>query len=476
MTPSPPDNLVSSTVINYGDSWQAIMHLVRSGYSWSGNERNCVFLNCTQTDGTHERVPRFANASAVSGLDFPDDGRSLAVVDWDGDGDQDLWFRNRTAPRLRLMRNRTNEISSDDRHISLRMTGTTCNRDAIGARAELILMTAATSSKRLVRSVRAGDGFLSQSSKWLHFGVPKDASVERLIVAWPGGNRENFSGISAGSRYEIKQGDGQATLWKPRKPVSLSAQPYEPIPLTAAARVVLPGKVTLPRIDLQSDDSAESVQLEFGDAPTLLTFWTSSCSNCRRELADIAKHHSEFEQARLNVVAICLDGLEDHGDAIFEETKDAEMFLRDIEFPFRAMRTTPETVDLIRHFQNVLFNKYPDFVVPLSLLLDSKGRLVSIYRGAFSHETLLQDRNLVDLDDETRRSMATPLVGTWITKPATPSQLVDFVGSRLIAKAPNAALRYFEALIKTETGPERQRALREQIKNLRLITERENMY
>ena len=47
-----------------------------AGASWSGRERNCCFVNTT--DG------RFADASAVSGLDFADDGRSLVVTDWDG--------------------------------------------------------------------------------------------------------------------------------------------------------------------------------------------------------------------------------------------------------------------------------------------------------------------------------------------------------------------------------------------------------
>ena len=60
-------------------------------------ERHCCFLNT--------RGPVFANVSAVSGLDLIDDGRGLALVDWDHDGDLDAWISNRNAPRLRLLRN-----------------------------------------------------------------------------------------------------------------------------------------------------------------------------------------------------------------------------------------------------------------------------------------------------------------------------------------------------------------------------------
>ena len=43
---------------------------MEQGRSFSGHERNCCFLNVAGE--------RFANVSAVSGLDYPDDGRSIA--------------------------------------------------------------------------------------------------------------------------------------------------------------------------------------------------------------------------------------------------------------------------------------------------------------------------------------------------------------------------------------------------------------
>ena len=138
--------------------WQGVhqaQDLLRQGKSWSGHERNCCFLN---TGGE-----RFANVSALSGLDFLDDGRSLGIVDWDHDGDLDLWTTNRTSPRVRFLRN---EFPTEHHYLALQLqgNGTSTNRDAIGARVEL-------HPGNVIKTLRAGEGFLAQSTKWIHFGL-----------------------------------------------------------------------------------------------------------------------------------------------------------------------------------------------------------------------------------------------------------------------------------------------------------------
>ena len=82
MSHTPGDAVELDPQDAYAKGWSDIHAKLRAGGSWSGRERNCVFLNTGET--------RFADASAPSGLDFPDDGRSLALVDWDHDGDLDL--------------------------------------------------------------------------------------------------------------------------------------------------------------------------------------------------------------------------------------------------------------------------------------------------------------------------------------------------------------------------------------------------
>ena len=136
-----------------GDAVSAeLLKFIRQGRSFSGHEPHCVFLN------TH--TPRFADISASSGLNLDDDGRAVGQVDWDQDGDLDVWIVNRNGPQLRFMRN---ALPSDHHFVALRLRGTTCNRDAIGARVEII--GAEGDSLRRVRSLRAGDGYLAQSEQ-----------------------------------------------------------------------------------------------------------------------------------------------------------------------------------------------------------------------------------------------------------------------------------------------------------------------
>ena len=117
--------------------------LIRAGGSLSGNERNCAFLSMGRQ--------RFANVSGISGLDYPEDGRAMTVCDWDQDGDLDVWFLNRNGPQVRFLRN---DVPVDNHFLALRLSGngTTSNRDAIGARVEVISAANTKNPKSEIRN------------------------------------------------------------------------------------------------------------------------------------------------------------------------------------------------------------------------------------------------------------------------------------------------------------------------------------
>ena len=67
--------------------------------------------------------------------------------------------------------------------------------------------------------------------------------------------------------------------------------------------------------------------------------------------------------------------------------------------------------------QSVVLNQSPDFGVPISFLLDGKGRLAAIYRGPVSFEKLRDDISQLDSSPEQRRDLAIPFSGRWNTAP-----------------------------------------------------------
>ncbi|HWE51575.1 MAG TPA: CRTAC1 family protein, partial [Bryobacteraceae bacterium] len=146
---------VPASSAEYEQGWNAINELIRSGYSWSGYERNVVYAN--NHDGT------FADVSGALGLDFEQDSRTFALADLDGDGRLEMLLKNRNAPQLRLIRNIIPDLPPA---IAFRLRGTKSNRDAIGAR-----VTIETNAGRQTRYLQAGSGFLSQHSKELFFGL-----------------------------------------------------------------------------------------------------------------------------------------------------------------------------------------------------------------------------------------------------------------------------------------------------------------
>ena len=418
--------------------------------SWSGRERNCVYLNC---GNGHQRVTPFANVSAISGLDFPDDARGMAVVDWDQDGDLDVWMRNRNAPRLRFMNNQSQRPGES--FISVRLIGTTSNRDAIGAVAELKLT--ASSGKRLLRTVTAGDAFLSQSSKILHFGLGQDQPSGELVVIWPGGAQETFFGLVKGQRYVIEQGTGKAKTWRRERETDLKLGERQPPAPTAAARIVMPTKIAMPTVDwMQQGATKKQLEVLPGKARAhLIVFWTSSCPNCIHEMTELNRSFGRIQQAKLNVVAINIDQ-----NSIANAAQDNKMLPFD---KLTILTTTDQTLSRLRDFQNAIFDSDPPFVVPFALLLDSEKNIAAIYRGAFGLDVILDDMQLTNQGNQTLRNLAVPFHGTWFTKPATKSQFAEFVGRRLYGNHPREGLRYYEIAVHTATDRNRQATLRNQV-------------
>ncbi len=408
--PSSPDD---RSLEPYLESLRALHERLDEGLSFSGNERNCVFLNPGEAGGA------FANASAVSGLDFPDDGRGVAFLDLEGDGDLDVAISNRTAPRLRLMRN---ELPVGDRFVALHLEGdgVGTNRDAVGARVEV-----PTSSGVLRRSVRAGEGFLSQSSRWLHFGLGDSEVSGPVRVSWPGGGSETFSGVTAGGRYRIVQGSGRAAPEPaPTRGRTLEPGDQRPPAPSTGSRVVLAPRPPAPSFTLRpfGGGGAAAVPAERG-RPLLLNIWASWCVPCRFELQDLANEADALRAAGLEIAALSTDGM---GDVPTTTEEAARSFMDEIRFPFLNGMATEETLDKVEIVKRSLFDRRFPLSLPFSMLIDGDGRVAALYRGGVTAADLLADLELLDARDADLRAASAPLPGRWFTEPPGEVSLASY--------------------------------------------------
>jgi tetratricopeptide (TPR) repeat protein len=357
--------------------------MILQGRSFSGLERHCSFLN---TGSLAEAQGLFATISASSGLDFPDDGRAISVVDWDQDGDLDLWMSARNAPRIRLMQNRAknkNHFIS----ISLKGNGTNTNKDAIGSRVEVVLE--ADSKEKNIQTLRAGEGFFSQDSKWLHFGMGKAKDIDHILVHWPGGGQEKFSDIKINERYKLIQGSGKAVPCSVRDSRKLVLEPSPPILPEPSQQARIPLMTRLPKstLSIRSFDGIPQMIQTGAGGPVLVTIWASWCPTCQTELAEFVKRKEELRQAGIGILALSVDGLGDDKSDI----ELARKLLVDLQFPFLAGLATPELINELQGLHDLVIPLKHPLPVPASFLLDGKGQLSVIYKGKADVDDILRD-------------------------------------------------------------------------------------
>jgi tetratricopeptide (TPR) repeat protein len=196
---------------DYEQGWNAINELIRSDYTWSGYERNVFYVN--NRDGT------FSDVSGAVGLDFLEDGRSFALADFDHDGRQEVFLKNRNAPQLRLLKNVTEQLPPS---IAFRLRGIKSNPDAIGA---TIVVGAQT------RMLQAGSGFLSQHSKDVFFGLGQAKGPMNATIRWPSGLVQQLRDLPINSRVWVEEGSAPSRT-EPFKKASIQG------PLVHQARSV----------------------------------------------------------------------------------------------------------------------------------------------------------------------------------------------------------------------------------------------
>ncbi len=165
--------------------------LYGAGYSYGGHQRNAFFLNVGGRS--------FVEVGFLVGLADDDDGRNVICEDFDLDGlidvvvtSSQVWPQGRQSFRLYQ-----NLLEGGEHWIGFRLPHGPEGREWLGAEIEI---SYGDEVQRQV--VLAGDGYRTQRSGRVHFGLDLAVDAVRVGVRFPGGERREWAGFSPG-RYHV---------------------------------------------------------------------------------------------------------------------------------------------------------------------------------------------------------------------------------------------------------------------------------
>lgn len=375
---------------NYEHGWNAINELIRSDSSWSGYERNALYLN--NRDGT------FSEVSGSLGLDFPDDSRSFALADLDHDGRLELILKNRNAPQIRILRCAAKEIGDS---IVFRLKGKTSNRDAIGA-----AITVEAAGKRQTKYLQAGTGFLSQHTKELLFGVGQQQHGARATVQWPDGSNQVFENLPVNHRIEIEEGSTSIRVqpFSATPAASMRTENHsEPEKLPDRAETWLIETLTAPPFSVTDTDGNIRELQSFRGSLVLLLFWNTASPDSIVQLRELQQRWPDLKRSGIKVVAMNLD-LGTNSTALRET-------LAGQTFSFPILLATDEVAGVYNILFRYLFDRRRDLPIPGSFLIDPSGMIIKVYQGVVGPSQVLDDVRSWPKTEAERLQRALPFTG-----------------------------------------------------------------
>jgi tetratricopeptide (TPR) repeat protein/peroxiredoxin len=381
---------------DYEQGWSAINELIRADGTWSGYERNIFYAN--NGDGT------FSDISAVLGLDFLEDGRAFALADFDHDGRQEVFLKNRNGPQLRLLRN---VIETLPPSIAFRLSGSKSNRDAIGA-----VVTIESEPGRQSRSLQAGSGFLSQHSKDVFFGLGAAKGPVRASIRWPSGLVQELHDLPINHRVWIEEGSEPSRMetfktsarpgqFADTKPAVSKLQESETLPTTAETWLLAP--VEAPDFSLSDFAGQMRALSSLRGKPVLLNFWAAGAERCKEDWIAFNQRHAAWASQGLQLLAVNLDNSAD--------AESVRTLVWEHRLSFPILRGSDDVAAIYNVLYRYLFDRHRDLDLPTSFLISAKGEIVKVYQGPVDANHVEQDFRHIPGTSTERLARALPFPG-----------------------------------------------------------------
>ncbi|HEV3021960.1 MAG TPA: CRTAC1 family protein, partial [Pirellulales bacterium] len=161
------------------------------------NDGDETFSDVASQEGIEPPADGLFLSERIGGAPAARSSRCAATADFDGDGrlellvnnfnDRPYYFKNRFPRR---------------HYTAFRLHGTKSSRDAVGAVVKLTV-----GARTLVRQVESTGGYLSQSSKTLHFGLGDEARIDRVEIRWPSGTQTFIEAPAVDRLHEISEAE-----------------------------------------------------------------------------------------------------------------------------------------------------------------------------------------------------------------------------------------------------------------------------
>ncbi|MEL7161963.1 MAG: VCBS repeat-containing protein, partial [Bacteroidota bacterium] len=161
-----------------------------------------VKINNYAYENTGGEIPIFRKQTVAWGLDRPSFSNGAVFADLDDDGDLDYVVNN--INETCFLYENTTSGKPNRNWLKIKLIGPKGNPQAVGAR---VTLDGENGDRQTVyqHSVR---GYLSSVPHVLHFGLGARPQVPSLLVRWPDGSVESFSGLELNAQNDLTYGTG----------------------------------------------------------------------------------------------------------------------------------------------------------------------------------------------------------------------------------------------------------------------------